>query len=63
MVITGRYLPKPSANGVCIDNIIKELKKRYPVTVLASNHTNQKLYDEYGDIKVFRVKYRKAHFV
>ncbi len=62
MVITGRYLPKPSANGVCIDNIIQELKKRYPVTVLASNHTNLNLYDEYGDIKVFRVKYRKAHF-
>lgn len=28
LVITGKYLPRPSANGACLDELLKELYNR-----------------------------------
>lgn len=51
LVITGDYWPLPSANGLCLDAILKELFKRgYFAHVVSFNKRNELLRFDYCDV-------------
>lgn len=59
LIILGSYFPKPSANGICVKQVVDEFKKqKVDVTILA---TKSKGLDKIGivdDIRVHRIKPR-----
>ncbi len=57
LYILGAYKPKMSANGICSDNIINELKKQgHKVTVLCNHYDGLPFYENVDNLDVFRVK-------
>ncbi len=58
LFLAGEYHPYPYANGVCIQNVVNELKhKNYEVDVVCFNTTNNKELhvDKYNNSKIYYV--------
>ena len=57
LVVMGTYLPRPSANGICLKGIIDILKEQGDeVIVLTSNLHNYPFYEEIDNTKIYRIK-------
>ncbi|WP_348921989.1 hypothetical protein [Enterococcus rotai] len=53
--IVNDYLPYPSANGICVSNIVEVLKNKYEVTILCQiTHCNQSKMETIEDTLIFR---------
>lgn len=59
LFILGSFLPKPSANGVCINEIcVSLIKEGYKPVCLVSNNANLLAYEQIDGIEIYRVKGR-----
>ncbi len=59
LIILGSYFPKPSANGICVKQVVDEFKKqKVDVTILATKSRGLNEIDTVDDINVYRVKPR-----
>lgn len=60
LYILGAYKPRASANGVCSDNIIKELVKQGHSVTVISNYAAElpRVLTDENDVTVYRVKQR-----
>lgn len=57
LILTGRFLPKASANGLITYNIISELKKRgHKVICIATKQEEENDYEEINGIPIYRVR-------
>lgn len=56
LILTSRYLPKPSANGLIVDHIVKEMINRgFNVSCLSVKRSGEIEYEVIDGIKIFRV--------
>ena len=57
LVLTSKYLPNPSANGINTKYVIDELKRRnYDVTCMSVRRENESLYDVIDDTPIYRIE-------
>lgn len=57
LIIGSYFLPRASANGVCLHNIVKEyIKEGHNVYYIAPKEPNQKEYEIIDGIHIYRVK-------
>ena len=55
-VITSNYMPNPDANGICVYNIINELKKTADELVCICNQQeSEKQHELLNDVKILRI--------
>lgn len=56
LILTSRYLPKPAANGLIVDHIVKEMKDRgFDVLCLSVKRPGEIKYEVIDGVKIFRV--------
>jgi len=61
--VLGNYYPNFQAVGVCIRNVINELKKKHDVTIVCQKaQLNQKAREEYEGTQIIRVETKLNHF-
>ncbi|MCB2287715.1 glycosyltransferase [Clostridium algidicarnis] len=59
LIILGSYFPKPSANGICVKQIVEEFKSRgVDVSILATQTKGLSEHEIIEDVNIFRVKSR-----
>lgn len=57
LILLGNYLPNPSANGVCISNVVDELiKEDYDVSCIVYDENYSELYENINETHIFRIK-------
>lgn len=55
--ITSRYLPSPDANGICVHQIIEQLKSEgHKIICICSQEEGQTKIEQIGDVEIIRVK-------
>lgn len=59
LVLLGMYQPCPSANGICVNKVIRELQQQgYTVHCIANGILGRPKSDEYENVPVYRIKPR-----
>lgn len=59
LVMLGSYFPKPSPNGICIKEVVNELRQRgIDVTILATNPGSLSMVETIEGVNVYRVRAR-----
>jgi len=59
LIIMGQYFPKPSANGICVEQVAKELiEQGIEVSIIATKLKGMSSYEELDGVKIFRVRGR-----
>lgn len=59
LIILGSYFPKPSANGICVKQVVDEFRKQgVEVTILATKSRDLEDMDTVDNVNVYRIKPR-----
>lgn len=59
LIILGSYFPKPSANGICVKQVVDEFKRQgVDVTILATKSIGLNEIDVVDDVNIHRIKPR-----
>lgn len=59
LIIMGQYFPKPSANGICVEQVAKGLiEQGIEVSIISTKLNGMSSYEEIDGVKIFRVRGR-----
>ncbi len=57
LFVTSKYLPHPSANGICVEQIIKQLQREgHSISCICVREKGQLEFEMYQGVEIFRVE-------